>query len=272
MPNSCRICRDIHGSGAAAAGPGTLVEPAEDNQVGLLQPCLDKAPDRQPRMSAIARAHHHAGGQRLEQCWVVPAGHWRKTVGGVDQLVAEARGGLAGRVAPQPRHAALGIGGGEPLGRRDMRRGQLGERHAASVEQLGQHAETTLQPVDEAAQRRLAVERRPQPGKAGRRARPADRGFQPAGAFAKGLGCEPAGRQRVLQRREQRHRCQRAVGQVEHQAQERAGRGAVERHAGQVVDVDVPSAHLGGDPAGQLAVRRHQRRRRAGGLQIAAQQ
>ena len=76
----------------------------------------------------------------------------------------------------------------------------------------------------------------------------------------------------MLQRGQQRHRRQRAAGQIEHQAQKRAGRGAVQRQAGGIVDVDVPAAQLGGDPAGELAVRRDQRRGRARGFELAAQQ
>ena len=64
----------------------------------------------------------------------------------------------------------------------------------------------------------------------------------------------------------------RAVGEVEHQAQKRAGRRAVERHSGGIVDVDVPAAQFGGDPAGQLAIRSDQRGGRARGFQLAAQQ
>ena len=48
------------------AGPGALVEAAEDEEVGLLQARLDEAPDRQAGMLPVARAHHRAGGERLE--------------------------------------------------------------------------------------------------------------------------------------------------------------------------------------------------------------
>ena len=111
-----------------------------------------------------------------------------------------------------------------------------------------------------------------QPGKAGRRARPANRRLQPPGGVAKGFGRHPAGGERMLQRGEQRHRRQRVVGKIEHEAQKGAGRRAVERHAGRVVDVDRPAPQFGGDAAGQLAVRGDQRRGRAGGVERPAQQ
>ncbi len=76
----------------------------------------------------------------------------------------------------------------------------------------------------------------------------------------------------MLQRGEQRQRRQALARQIEHQAQEDAGRRLVEGHAGGIVDLDVPAPQLGGDATREPAVGRDQRRGVAGLLQALAQQ
>ena len=81
-------------------GPSAFVEPAQHEQIGLLQPCLDEAPDREAGMPAKGGADNDAGGQRLEQRRVMPRGDRRKVARRIDQLVAEPRRGLAGCLLP----------------------------------------------------------------------------------------------------------------------------------------------------------------------------
>src|SRR5207245_7291262 len=100
----------------------------------------------------------------------------------------------------------------------------------------------------------------------------ADRGFETAGGFAKYRRREPAGGERMLQRGEKRNRRQGAVGEVEDEAQKRAGRRPVERQPGRIVDRDAPAAQLGGDAAGELAVGGDEGGGRGGGFERTAQQ
>ena len=103
------------------AGPNALVEPAEDDEIGLLQPGFDQTPDRQPGMAAIERADNSADRQRLEQGRIMASRQRRKIAGGIDQLVVETGRGFPGRLAPQPVGAGLVVGCGQPFGRLDMR-------------------------------------------------------------------------------------------------------------------------------------------------------
>ena len=205
----------------------------------------------------------------------MPAGQGREVAGGVDQLVAEARRRLAGRLAPQPRDAGLAVG---------CRRAVRPPRHAptassasgtaSAASKIGQAGRGRLragrQSRADSRSRRPSAARSPAKPGAGRGPRIAASSRRARSRNA--AGREAAGGQRVLQRGEQRHRRQRAVGEIEDEAQENAGRRPVERHAGRIVDLDVPAAQFGGDPAGQLAVGGDQRRRRAGRLELAAQQ
>ena len=56
------------------AGPGALVEAAEDHEVGALQPCLQQAPDEKPWMATKAWPHLRACEQAFEQSGIVAAG------------------------------------------------------------------------------------------------------------------------------------------------------------------------------------------------------
>src|SRR5438477_666745 len=98
-------------------GPATLVEPAEDEQVRVLQAGFKEAPDRQPGMESECRPDDDPGSECSEECRVVAAGERRKFAGGVDQLVAEARCTLARGLGPEPGAAFLGSARGETFGR-----------------------------------------------------------------------------------------------------------------------------------------------------------
>ena len=103
-------------------------------------------------MAAKGRADDHAGGERFEQRRIIAAGERREVARGVDQLVAEARGTLARLPGPEPLAAGLGGTRREPLGSLDMRYHEAGERHRTRLEQVGQSAEASVQPIDKAAQ------------------------------------------------------------------------------------------------------------------------
>ena len=63
-----------HGSGLGCGGPAALVHPAEDHQIGLLQPRFEQAPDRNSRVAAIGTAHR----DRVEQFGSAAAAHRRR--------------------------------------------------------------------------------------------------------------------------------------------------------------------------------------------------
>jgi hypothetical protein len=58
--------------------PGPLVESAEDDEIGLLQPCLEQAPDGEPGMPAVVWTYHRPSDQRLEERGIVNAAQRRK--------------------------------------------------------------------------------------------------------------------------------------------------------------------------------------------------
>ncbi len=70
-----------------------------------------------------------------------------------------------------------------------------------------------------------------------------------------------AGCQRMFEQCQEGHRRKSGVGRFGQQAQERAGCGMCQGPPGGVVDGDIPPAQLGGDAAGEIAIRCHQRRR-----------
>ena len=87
--------------------PHALVEAAEHEPVGMLQPRLEQAPDEEPRMAPEGRPHHRPGDERLEQRRIVAAGEVRAFAGGVEELARDLRRRLARGLAPQPRGAGL---------------------------------------------------------------------------------------------------------------------------------------------------------------------
>ncbi len=108
------------GPGVHLGRPGPFVEAAEDEQVHVLQARLQRSPDRQARMAAVTRPHHLTGEQRGEQRRIPLAGQRRRTGGGVPQLGHESGRGRARLAGPQPRGAALGVAGGQRLGKGNM--------------------------------------------------------------------------------------------------------------------------------------------------------
>ena len=161
-------------------------------------------------MPAVRRAHHRAGRERLEQRRVMPSGQRRKIGGGVDQLVTEPRRRLAGRVAPQPRAAGFRVARSETLGRVDMRGEASPASGTASASIRSATAEAGFEAVDKPPQTGRSLPRLSSaslsPAKPGRRPRSPDRRFETPRALAERCRRQPAGRKRVFQRRQQRHR------------------------------------------------------------------
>ncbi len=162
---ACRIAR-----------PGAFVESTEDDQIGLLQSCLDQPPDRKPRVSAIVRAQHRSREQRFEQGGIVGTAQRWKIVNRFDELANEARDGLAGVLTPQASSAAIDVFGGERLGGGDMHRYQRGDRDLL----LGKRREQGRQRDFEAAAEIMQIDGpridgRGEALKTGCRSRPAQR-------------------------------------------------------------------------------------------------
>ena len=151
------------------ARPTPLVEPAENDEIGLLQAGFDQSPDRQARMATIKRAHDNAGCQRLEQGRVVLSGQVREIPRRIDQLVIKAGRGFACHLAPQPVGARFVIGSGEPLGSFDMRGHEPAQRHRGARQEFGEVTQARLQAADKAVQLHAfsAGDGRSEPGKAG---------------------------------------------------------------------------------------------------------
>ncbi len=255
------------------AGPHTLVEAAQNDEIGLLQPRFDETPNRQPGVSAESRPHHHTGGERLEEGRVMPAVEEREILRRSYELVAEEGADLAGLGMPKPRAAIYFVGRGKPLGGFDVCCRQACERDTVGGEQFGERTETGLQPVDKPAQLAVAgIEGVFQSGKAGGGAGAQDPPFEPAGQVAESRRGQAPGGERVLQCGQQRHRRQAALGEIEDETEEDAGRGAAQRHARRIVDLDAPAPQFRRHAARQSAIGRHQRRRRSGRVELAAQQ
>src|SRR4029077_14858588 len=133
--------------------------------------------------------------------------------------------------------------------------------------------QASVQTIDKAAQSGIRIaERRSEAGKARGRTGAEDRLLEPARNPAKGSRIEPAGGERMLQRREQRHRGETALGELEDEAKKGAGWRAVQGHARRIVDLDPPAPQFGRNPAGELAVRGDEGGGGARCLELAAQQ
>src|SRR5215472_5677694 len=241
--------------------PGALIESPEHEQVGVLQSRLQGAPNRQPRVASESRSHNRTGHQRFKKRPIVAARQRRKIFGGIYQLMTKARRRLARRLAPKAWAAGLRRGRREPLDRLDMRDNETAKRHGLRGEQLREWTETGFQPTGKSAQVVARIGQGSlEAGKTRRRARPENRAFELPSEIAKNCGDKPTRSERVLQRGEQLHRRQPAVGELEDKAQEDAGRRPVERHTRGIVNLDVPSPQFGRYPARQLAVRGHEGR------------
>ena len=263
-PKAWRIGRDSHGSLSVCGGQTPSLRPPRIMTIGALQPRLEQAPDGEARMTAETRPHHRPGDQRLEQRGIVAAGDRGEVGSGGAELGDELRRRSRRRPRRHSRSAPVSASlRASCFGRRDMRRDQLAQRLASrapsSVDQRRQRRARAAPRDRRARGRRAATRRNPARPGAGRgprrhcvfepprRARGMSRARSPpaaSGCFSSassGTGASSCARR------------------VEDQAQEHAGRRAVERHAGGIVDLDVPALQLGGDAARQLAVGRDQR-------------
>ncbi len=191
--------------------PAALVQTAQNDQVGLLQPRFEETPDRQPGMPAEHRSDDRIGGQRLEQSRIMPAGQRRKVSRGFDQFMAEARSRLARRLVPEALTPGSLRGRGQPLGGLDMRCCKMRHRYGIREQQFRQRAEASLQPVDKPHQTDfLAGESGPEAGKARSGTRSSDCLFELTRQIAECGRSEPAGGEWMLQRGEQGHRSELA--------------------------------------------------------------
>src|SRR5215469_17933695 len=222
--------------------PGTLIETAEHEQVGVLQSRLQGAPNRQPRVASESRSYNRAGHQRFKKRPIVAARQRRKIFGGVDQLMTKARRRLARRLAPEACAARLRRSRRESLYRLDVRHNETAKRHGLCGEQLREWSETGFQPTRKPAQVIARIgEGSLEAGKTRCRARPEKRAFELPSEIAKNCRDEPTRSKRVLQCGEQLYRRQPAVGELEDKAQEDTGQRPVDRHTSGIVNLDVPS-------------------------------
>ncbi len=135
---------------AGALGrPHALVEPAQHEPVGMLQPRLEQAPDEKPRMAPEGRPHHRPGDERLEQRRIIAARERRAVARRVEQIGRDLRRRLARRLAPQPRGAGLGIAARQCLGGGDVRGDELREIGRARRDGCGQRRQRATDRGDE---------------------------------------------------------------------------------------------------------------------------
>ena len=65
-PGQAEVAADARGEprvGARRGGPNAFVHPAEDHQIGLLEPRFEQAPDADPRVAAVGAADRDGGEQ-----------------------------------------------------------------------------------------------------------------------------------------------------------------------------------------------------------------
>ena len=251
MPRSPDLRREPW-IGRRQAPASALVEPAEDDQVGALQPRLEQAPDEDARMAAIGRAH------------ACPSSSWRSN--------GTASSGADASAAPRLGDACKL---GEQLGGHRARRARARPRSPASACAASrQHAGKRGQRIGDSPS---SVERCRRRGRATAIARSAPKWASSPAIPAAGRGPRSlrssartassqrsaliafAADQRMLEQRQQRHRRQllgRGRGNAE---QQRARRRFRQRPAGAVVGLDPPAREQRRDPRGELAVGGHQR-------------
>ena len=66
-----------HGSGASVPGQTPSFRPPRDDEIGVLEPRLERAVDREPGVAVVRRADRHVAQQGREQ---------RRCVGGFERL------------------------------------------------------------------------------------------------------------------------------------------------------------------------------------------
>ncbi len=252
------------GVGGRRGGPSSFVEPAEDHQVGALQPRFEQAPDEQAGMSAIGRPDaflrqqlpQHVGEiLRLDERRPVTAGQ-RPAV----EQAAERPAGRPGpdAVAREPAERRLQ---GREQGRGRRGRGKGSERLAERRRQLvppGLYLcrKTMAARLGVRHSRRdplrNAVPAGHQPRFAQQQVEPPDL-IEPAAAFA---ACAD---QRMPEQGDQRHRIERRR-QLGEQQQQRAGRRPRQGLTGAVVNRYAPARQRRRDALAKRAIGGHQRR------------
>ena len=262
--------------GLGFGGPGVLVQPAENDAVDALQARLQRSPNEETRMTAVAGAHHAPGHRRRENCRIVIGVDRGKGAipCGVGEFEKELRRCFARVARPEPVGPALAVAFRQRLGSRRVGNGKIVQPDPAPAHELQKRIEAdahTRQPIANpfvlgAAQNAL------QPGKPRRRPRAAQsRPFQPANGGPEIPRCHPAGGERMLERCQQFDRCQLCRRGVRERRKKGSRRGLGQRHTGGIVDVDRPAPQFRGHPAGQIAVGRHQGRCLVGHLHGLAQ-
>ena len=179
------------------------------------------------------------------------------------QRVGQRFAGIAG---PQRVGRSDGLGGGDGGVEQGVRRG-------AGLHEGRQRRCRCLHPVDQLVHGK-PVRQVAEAGlvDAGADRRQARHGLQPAQALAiePARGVEHGGAvaaqraQRMLQQGEQGDGREALVDDADQRLQQAGGRRVAKRRARRIVDVDVPAPELGGDPAREVTVRRHQ----GGGLAL----
>ena len=173
----------------------------------MLQARFQRSPDGQPGVRAVARPHHAAAQQGIEQIGPAAAGHLWQQVGRVADVLQGGGQRLARLAGPQPVRPGLLVGGGQLFGDRDVgvdqraeRPGRCGDRVLQRRQYAGQAGEAvTVGIVQRCGGHRLAqpVQAGCGPGAAQHApVQRADEGAEPGGRLA-------TGRQRVLQGRQQ---------------------------------------------------------------------
>ena len=228
----------------------------------MLQPGLQGPQDGQPWVASIAWPHDPRRHQGRQQGGIALAAQRRSPGRGLVQLGHEGGRGLARLAAPEARGAGL-----LPAGRQGFREGRVGGDHVGQVrirrsQGRGEGRRQVRQALDPAARSsalRGLPQRRQQAGESRRRPGAAQHlQLQLAHPAAKGPGGEPAGRQRVLERRQQLDGRQLAGRQLRRQPEEPARRRVAQRDAGRIVYLDVPAAQFRRHPARERPVRRDQ--------------
>ena len=254
------------------SGPGTFVQPAEDEQIGVLQPRLQQTPDEQARVLAVRRPRRLTGEQALEQ---------DRQLAGIDprwplpRRLLMIRQQSCRRPALRPRPDHIARQGGHSAPKRAEQAGEI-LGFSDGLFQRPQQRHNACPPGRRlVAQGSLALvtigEMRPDPVQPRRGARPAQHPVEQADAVQPSQPLWPGHHQRMFEQGQQRHGrepLRRSAGGGEQQG---AGRGLGERAAGRVVRLDSPAAEMGGNAAGEVAVGRHQGRGPARFLQRLAQ-
>ena len=273
------------GAGICRLGPGGLVERAEDQDVGLLQAGLERAPDRQPRMHRDPRLHALADDQAAVEIGIVGASDRERWQRGVEQAGEERAGGGARLTLPEGGRHPRVRQARQSFGNRDVRGGELSQRMPARLrEQLGQWLGSFRQPLDQGVRVREVLgpqplrcaraplagepvglrprQRRAHAGEAAAEIGRAECGdLERAGRFAHVECREPEPRQRMLQQRHQRRRREPGADRLEHELEEGARHCFCERTASGIVDPNAPRSEPRGNPARQQPVGRDERGR-----------